>query len=215
MQAIDFLELGKKYQCKILAVSKLQPIEKITKLNDLGFQCFGENYIQEALEKIEALKNLHLEWHLIGPIQKNKVRKTLGKFQLIHSIDSVEVAQKMNQLLDEADFQRLPPQNVLLQMNLANENTKHGFSQKNFATHWETLTQLKHLNVIGLMTMPPLENTPERNRPYFQSLRKLRDEFGLKELSMGTSHDYQIALDEGATIIRLGTILFGERPQKG
>lgn len=214
MEASDFLNLEKKYSCKIIAVSKLQSQEKIVALARLGFQNFGENYIQEALEKQEQLSHLNLRWHLIGPIQKNKSRKILRRFSLIHSIDSIEIAERINAQLSE-NSHGSQKQDILLQVNLANEATKHGFDEQNLENALSKLTQLGRLNVIGLMTMPPLENEAEMNRQYFIKLRKLRDKLALKELSMGTSHDYQVALDEGATMIRLGTVLFGERPLKG
>lgn len=214
MEVSDFLDLEKKYSCKIIAVSKLQSKEKIISLARLGFQNFGENYIQEALEKQEQLSRLNLQWHLIGPIQKNKTRKILGKFSLIHSIDSIEIAERINSQISE-NSERSQKQDVLLQVNLANEATKHGFHEQNLENALAKLTLMSRLNVIGLMTMPPLENMAEMNRQYFTKLRSLRDKLALKELSMGTSHDYQVALDEGATMIRLGTVLFGERPLKG
>ena len=195
---------------KILAVSKLQPIEKIQELYQEGQRDFAENYVQEALEKIETLKDLKINWHLIGPIQKNKVKYLKTNFAYIHSIDSLELAIKIS----EAALVQKYVQKCFIQINLSGEDSKSGFSAENFEQIWTELKKLTGLNIVGLMTMPPLENNPEKNRVFFKKLKYIGNKLGLNEFSMGTSHDYQIALEEGATWIRLGTMLFGERKQK-
>lgn len=174
-------------------------------------QCdFAENYIQEALDKITQLKELQINWHLIGPIQKNKVKFLKRNFAYIHSIDSVETAEKISTQATEINY----IQNCFIQINLAGESSKSGFSREQFELCWPRLADLKGLKIVGLMTMPPLENEPEKNRAFFRELKYIGNKFNLHEFSMGTSHDYQIALEEGATWIRLGTMLFGERQQK-
>lgn len=205
---------------QVLAVSKLQPVEKIKALYDQGQRSFGENYVQEALEKMDTLKDLpDAQWHLIGSLQKNKVKYVVGKFALIHSVDSLELAQALSRQCVNKHVR----QNVLIQVNLAKEKSKGGFDHDTLLAQWSTLTQLPQIHIQGLMTMPPLTETGAEVRPYFRGLRELRDELkkqtdlsihSLKELSMGTSHDYGVAIEEGATIVRLGTILFGERPVK-
>jgi len=194
----------------LLAVSKLQSLEKIQKLYNEGQKDFAENYIQEAIDKIATLKDLPIRWHLIGPIQKNKVKFLKKNFEYIHSIDSLELAQKISQKALEMNHQ----QKVFIQINLSQELTKSGFSLTDFKTAWPELCLLTGIKIVGLMTMPPLENEPENNRPLFRELKKMGQSMNLNEFSMGTSHDYKVALEEGATWIRLGTILFGDRTQQ-
>lgn len=192
---------------KILAVSKLQPVDKIQKLYAEGQADFGENYVQEALGKIEELKNLKINWHLIGPLQKNKIKYLKDHFAYIHSVNSLETAQIISAQAEKINY----VQKVFIQVNVSNESSKSGFTMDEFKTKWSELSQLQHIKVVGLMTMPPLQNEPEQNQPIFKALKDLADQFQLSELSMGTSHDYETALKEGATWIRLGTVLFGER----
>jgi pyridoxal phosphate enzyme (YggS family) len=205
---------------KLIAVSKLQPAEKVRNLYSEGQRRFGENYVQEALEKIETLKDLpEIEWHMIGHLQKNKINSILGKFHLIHSVDSLELAQAISRKCVASSIS----QNILLQINLAQEESKDGFDVENLLSLWPMIRTLPNIHIMGLMTMPPLTETGEEVRHYFRELRELRDQLKqetdpsfhpLTELSMGTSHDYPVAIEEGATMIRLGTILFGERPAK-
>jgi MAF protein len=194
----------------LLAVSKLQSTEQIRKLAADGQKNFGENYVQEALEKIAELKDLNLSWHFIGHLQKNKVKMIVGQFDLIHSVDSLELAKKISSVAASHGV----IQKILLQVNLSQEETKGGFSENEFRQSLNEIQQLPSVQVTGLMTMPPLFSDPDDCRPYFRRLRELADETGLPELSMGTSSDYRVALQEGATWIRLGTVLFGERPRK-
>ncbi len=195
----------------ILAVSKLQPIEKIVNLYNEGQKHFGENYIQEALEKIEKLKDYSITWHLIGPVQKNKVKYLKNNFAYIHSVDSLELAELIDQKAKDIDHIQKIFIQINLAANLASETSKHGFDQIQFEKSWEQLKKLSHLEIVGLMTMPPLQNKPEDNRTYFKKLVEIGQRYQLSQFSMGTSHDYQIALEENATWIRLGTVLFGER----
>jgi pyridoxal phosphate enzyme (YggS family) len=202
---------------KILAVSKLQPIDKIRDLYNQGQRMFGENYVQEALDKQEQLKDLKgIEWHLIGHLQKNKAKYVVGQFALIHSVDSLELAQTLSRQCDSKQV----TQHILIQVNLANEESKGGFDKNSLLKCWQELSQLPHLTIEGLMTMPPLTETGEEVRPYFKELRELQQSLAkttssarhpLKTLSMGTSSDFRVAIQEGATLVRLGTILFGAR----
>lgn len=194
----------------LLAVSKLQPIEKIKKLAAQGQIHFGENYVQEALEKIEALQELHLQWHLIGPLQKNKVKYLKNSFAYIHSVDSIALAEILSTKCSLINYR----QKIFIQVNLAGEASKSGFSEEDLLKHWDHLRTLPSLEIVGLMTMPPLENSAENNRVYFKKLKTLGTQLKLNEFSMGTSQDYQVALEEGATWIRIGTVLFGDRPKK-
>lgn len=200
----------------ILAVSKLQTTEKILKLHQAGQIDFGENYVQEALMKMEDLTRYPLRWHLIGHLQKNKVKQVVGVFDLIHSVDSMELAEKLNTEASNLGIK----QKVLLQINQAEEKRKTGFQPETFIKQWPSLQKLTSLKICGLMCLPPLFEDPEQARPYFRALReqlevlqKLTDPqvHPMDQLSMGTSHDYQIAVEEGSTILRLGTVLFGER----
>jgi len=188
---------------KLVAVSKKQPIEKIRSALEAGQFDFGENYVQEALEKISQISNPNVRWHLIGPLQSNKINKIIGKFFLIHSVDSLKLAEELSQKNERASLK----QSILLQLNLAGEDSKSGFSKQDFLKNWDHLKNLKGLNIQGLMTMPPL-NSPEI---YFKELQNLAKEFKLLELSMGTSSDWESAIQNGATYIRIGTAVFGER----
>lgn len=195
---------------KILAVSKLQSLEKIKALHAEGQIDFGENYMQEALQKIETLQKFDLRWHLIGPLQKNKVKFLKKNFAYVHSVDSIELAELISKKAAEINH----CQSIFLQINISGESTKSGFGENAFVQNWAHLQSLPGIKIVGLMTMPPLENEPEKNRIHFKKLVELGKKLNLHEFSMGTSHDYQVALEEGATWIRLGTILFGERHAK-
>jgi PLP dependent protein len=206
----DIKTLSTNTHACLLAVSKFQTIEKIAELAQQGQKYFAENYVQEALEKIKLLHHLNLHWHFIGHLQKNKVKLIVGQFDLIHSVDSIELAEKISL----ATLEKKSQQKILLQINLAQEDSKGGFSEEEFKNLLPKIQELPGIKIVGLMTMPPLSNDPEESRPYFRRLRELAGNSNLSELSMGTSSDYKVALQEGATWIRLGTILFGERPRK-
>lgn len=194
-------------EIRLLAVSKKQPIEKIEKMYELGQKLFAENYAQEFLEKKEKLNDKKIEWHLIGPLQTNKVSKVVGEAYLIHSVDSLKLAK----ILSEKSKEKSLKQNILLQINVSGENSKSGFSENEIAEFISEVLKLSNVNVLGLMTMPPFTENPEDSRKYFKKLKEISNKYGLKELSMGTTQDFEVAIEEGATIIRVGEALFGPR----
>ena len=202
-------------EIKLIAVSKTHPSELIAEAFQAGQVCFGENRVQEASEKIERLQNPVIEWHLIGHLQKNKARFCPGRFDWIHSIDS----QELLELLEKQCALQSQPIQILLQANLSQENSKSGVSDyDNLCRLLEKAQDCQWLSCRGLMTMAAATDDANEIRRTFAQLRtwleKLRNEFTLTtftELSMGMSSDYRIAIAEGATMIRLGTALFGER----
>ncbi len=210
-------ELGRpENSVTLLAVSKLQPVEKIIKIHNEGQIDFGENYIQEALMKMEELEAYPLRWHLIGHLQKNKIKQAVGVFEMIHSGDSLELIEKINARAAELNMR----QKILIQINQAEETSKTGFQQESFLKDWLQLKLFNNIKICGLMCLPPLFEDPEQTRPFFRSLKNLLDDLKknndndmhpLDQLSMGTSHDFQVAVEEGSTILRIGTSLFGER----
>lgn len=200
-------------KCKIIAVSKLQSEEKIRNLFWQGQKDFAENYVQEAVHKKNLLSDLHLTWHFVGHLQKNKVKQVVGVFDYIHSVDSSELCRKISSVAAEKNI----TQKILLQLNLAQEESKHGFSLEKVKQEVASIMSLAHVQVVGFMTMPPLTNTAAENEKYFIELKKIQNELcltypQLKELSMGTTQDFLVAARCGATFVRLGTILFGKRP---
>lgn len=206
------LEEIKPFGAKLIAVTKKQPIEKIIFLNKLGHTLFAENYVQEFLEKKNQLAHLKIEWHLIGPLQSNKVSKVVGVADCIHSVDSLKLAQKINSSAAEKNI----IQKVLLQINIANEDSKSGLSTNDFLREKNEFFKLKNIQVCGFMTMPPLANSAQDSQKYFKALKEIqlqiKSEYDfVNELSMGTTQDYQIALQEGATMIRIGEALLGPR----
>lgn len=197
---------------RIVAVSKLQPIEKIKQLYHLGQSLFAENYVQEAIAKKLELKSLDIEWHLIGHLQKKKLNSILGQFDLIHSIDSIDLARSLAKKCQERNI----TQKILIEVNISQEATKDGWLASELRAQWTELVAFLGLKIMGFMTMPPSSEDPESVRVYFRNLRMLRDELRtqglpLAELSMGTSQDYLVAIEEGATLVRLGQRIFGER----
>ncbi|NJM09659.1 MAG: YggS family pyridoxal phosphate-dependent enzyme [Bdellovibrionaceae bacterium] len=206
---------------RLLAVSKLQPPEKIREAYALGLRDFAENYAQEALDKQELLIGLsEARWHFIGRIQSNKAKMIAGRFALVHSVDSVKIADFFNrQPLSE-------PQDILLQFNVANEASKGGAGESALFELASLAVQHANIRVRGLMVMPPLTADAEAARPFFKRarevLRELRDKLGpevltrhpLNELSMGTTQDFEVAIEEGATWIRLGESVFGVRSER-
>lgn len=201
----------------VLAVSKKQSLASIRQAFESGQRVFGESYVQEALPKINQLENLPLSWHFVGPLQSNKVRKMVGLFDLIHSVDRVSL---MREISRQCEHKKIV-QNLLLQVNLAEEPTKSGAQPRQVEELVAEGLKLPGLSLRGLMVMPPQAQNPEDSRPYFAKLHRLlidiRSQFfknkedAFKELSMGTSQDYEVAIEEGATWIRLGTQLFGPR----
>jgi pyridoxal phosphate enzyme (YggS family) len=197
---------------QLVAVTKTHPVDVIQKAIDAGHLIFGENRVQEARAKIPELSS-RVKWHLIGHLQSNKVRVALPLFQLIHGVDSVELLADIDRIAAELGlFPR-----ILLQVNVAGESSKFGFSPAKLLEQIETIAAFKRANIEGLMTIPPLAPSAEHSRRYFVALRELRDRlaresgFALPELSMGMSGDYQVAIAEGATMVRVGTAIFGER----
>lgn len=199
----------------LVGASKRQPLERLQAAWDAGLRVFGENQVQEALAKQPQLP-AEIEWHLIGPLQSNKARRAAEAFTMVHSVDRPKIARRLDRHAGESG-RRL---RALLEINLGAEETKHGFLPLNLPAAAEPLGDLEHLEVVGLMAIPPFEDSPERARGWFRRLRELRDEVfsspawsgrpGL--LSMGMSHDFEIAVAEGATHVRIGTALFGPRP---
>jgi hypothetical protein len=205
--------VGRKPEdARLVAISKKKSSDHIRAALEAGQTLFGENLVQEALRKKEELPG-SMEWHLVGHLQKNKVRGALETFDLIHSIDSLALAERVQRLAEEPGFRP----RVLLQVNVAGEASKYGFSPDTLRTQFERLLELDRLEIEGLMTIPPLAAKPEDSRGYFIKLREYRDalqeEFqaGLPELSMGMSGDYEVAVEEGATLVRVGQAIFGER----
>lgn len=229
----------------LVAASKTVPVERLVEAVACGCRVFGENRVQEALAKIAAMKEwagseapaapgrargagasetiqmgarapAGIEFHLIGPLQPNKVTHAVGRFALLHAVDRLEVAER----LDRAARERGITQRVLLEVNVAGETTKHGFRPDDLKSAAERMGAFAGLRVLGLMTIPPPAEKPEDTRPHFRRLRVLAEEVeairipgvSMKELSMGMSGDFEVAIEEGATLVRIGTALFGPRP---
>ena len=196
-------------EIKLIAVSKTHPIEILQAAINVGATVFGENKVQEAEGKIEEIGRDAVEWHLIGHLQKNKARKAVQLFDVIHTLDSVELAERLERICQEEERENL---SVLVQVDLAREATKNGVAENNLPSLIEYLQTCECLKFSGLMTIPPFFEDAEKVRPLFKRLREIRDEvLPGGELSMGMSHDFEIAIEEGATLVRVGTAIFGER----
>ena len=197
-------------EVKLMGATKSVPPEKIREAAEAGLRLFGENRVQEGINKMEELEGLELEFHFIGVLQSNKVRKAVEHFSAIHSVSSLKLAKKIDRVAGEKGI-KYP---LFFEINLSGEESKSGFLPEEFFSALEELSSLSHIKPIGLMTIPPLGKDP---RPYFVKLRetleKIKDRFGpdFKELSMGMSDDFEIAVEEGATIVRVGRAIFGER----
>jgi pyridoxal phosphate enzyme (YggS family) len=191
---------------KLVGITKGFPSSAIKAAFDCGMRDFGESRTQEAELKIRALIDVRTQitWHMIGHLQSNKAKLAAGLFDIIHSIDSVKLAQLLNKQL----VTMLP---VLLQVNISEEATKNGFEVTGLESALDEIERLSNLKVAGLMTIAPVADDSEEVRPIFRELRLLRDKFGLEHLSMGMSDDFEIAIGEGATIVRVGTAIFGRR----
>lgn len=197
---------------KILAASKTMSPEVLEEAFRAGVRVFGENRIQEAIPKIQSLSSLEAEWHFIGHLQTNKAREAVRYFSCIQSVDSVRLMQMIEREAEKIGKKM----ELFFEIRLANEATKHGMEADQLAEALDVSRDLKWCKVCGLMIIPPYFENPEEARPFFRRLRELRDQLaapfsGLKELSMGMSHDYEVAVQEGATIVRIGTALFGPR----
>ena len=199
----------------LIAVSKTFPLDLVREAYVAGQRDFGENRVQEALQKIERAPDIEVRWHLLGHVQTNKARKAAAAFATIHSVNSIELLQKLDQAAVEAGA---APE-LLIQVDVAGEAAKFGAPPTDVPRLLEAAARLQTARVVGLMTLPPLPQTPEDARPWFRQLRDLREgwlESGvprsmLRELSMGMSGDLEVAIQEGATMVRVGTAIFGRR----
>jgi pyridoxal phosphate enzyme (YggS family) len=197
---------------ELVAITKTHPTEKVREAVEAGQTLFGESRVQEARAKIPELSS-NIRWHFVGHLQKNKVRQALPLFEMIHSVDSLALAQDINRIAEE---EGLYPR-VLLEVNVAGEGSKFGFAPDDLRKQMEALLTLPRLSIEGLMCIPPLAVEPEDSRKFFVEVRELRDslenEFNMKlpQLSMGMTQDFPIGIEEGATLVRVGTAIFGER----
>jgi pyridoxal phosphate enzyme (YggS family) len=199
-----------EHDVTVVAVSKLHPAAAIAEAVAAGVRDVAENYAQELVAKHEELRSLDVRWHFIGKLQRNKVRMVVGRAALIHAVDSLELAQEIDKRARAAGI----VQEILVAVNTGGEAQKSGVAPGDTAALLDAMSALAGVRVRGLMTMPPWPDDPEDSRPYFRALRELRDGLGrdLPHLSMGTSGDYAVAIEEGATLVRIGTAIFGERP---
>ena len=200
----------------LVAVSKTFTADDVRRAANAGVRIFGENRVQEGLQKIDALADLQLEWHLIGHLQSNKARRAAAVFDCIHSVDGLDLIDRLDR--GAADAGRRP--RVLIQVDLAHEATKHGADAPAVEALARQALERPHLDLRGLMIVPPLPDEAEASRPWFRALRELRDTLvargipadRLRELSMGMSDDFEVAIEEGATLVRVGSAIFGRRP---
>lgn len=201
---------------RLIAVSKTQPTEVLRRALRAGVTDFGENRVQEAEGKILEIGREEAQWHLIGHLQSNKARRAVLLFDSIHSLDSGELASRLNRLCLEEGRDQLP---VMIQVDLGGEETKTGANESELPELVEQVASCERLRLIGLMTLPPFFEDAEKARPFFRRLRELRDRFkdagafgdAPGELSMGMSNDFELAIEEGASLVRVGTAIFGER----
>ncbi|MGC8809586.1 MAG: YggS family pyridoxal phosphate-dependent enzyme [bacterium] len=204
-------------EIRLVAVSKTVPPDRVLEGIQAGIKILGENYVQEAKKKIEALGR-EVAWHFIGHLQTNKAKIAVRLFDLIHSVDSLHLAEELNKAA-RSEGKVLP---ILLEVKLSEEKSKFGVEEDNILQLAEGISHMENLIIQGLMTMPPLFPNPEDARPYFIRLGKLREiianqklpRVSMAELSMGMSNDFEIAIEEGATLVRVGTAIFGPRPPK-
>ncbi len=202
----------------LIAVSKNVPAAVVRGAIEAGLRDFGENRVQEFSEKRRHLllpAGYAVRWHLIGHLQKNKAKAAVEMFDVIHSVDSLELAERVNRHAENVG----KIQRILVQVKLSEEESKHGILKEDLADILKGATGLKNLRIEGLMTIPPFFDDPEKVRPYFRELREIRDSavamgFDLAELSMGMSNDFEVAIEEGATMVRVGTAIFGERQKE-
>ncbi len=203
----------KREEVLLLGASKGVPADRLRDFFQCGLRVFGENRVQEFLKKWEALKDLPIDWHFIGRLQSNKVKYIIDKVKLIHSLDRQSLLEELSKRAENIG----KVQEVLIEVNVGGEETKGGVEPRDLKGFFEVCLKDKNIKVLGLMCIPPYRENPEEVRLYFATLRKLRDElekeFGVRlpHLSMGMSHDFEVAIEEGATIVRLGTLIFGER----
>ncbi|MCI0413415.1 YggS family pyridoxal phosphate-dependent enzyme [bacterium] len=194
-------------EVKIIGASKTVSSERVLEAYDVGMRIFGENRIQEAIQKIKDLPD-DIEWHFIGHLQSNKVRDAVRHFTCIQSVDSLRLLR----LIDQEASKQKKQISILFEINLGGEETKHGLDPEKLKEVLDASGNLENVSIRGLMAIPPLFEDPEQVRPYFRRLKELASVHpGLSELSMGMSHDYIVAIEEGATMVRIGTALFGRR----
>ena len=203
-------------EIKLVAVTKSVAIKQVKEAVDAGCRLFGENYVQEAQEKIKKIKLPSVRWHFIGHLQKNKAKDAVALFDMIHSVDKLGLAKELNKRTEE-------PLKVLIQVNIGDEKTKGGVSITDAPELAYEIGKLKNIILKGLMAIPPYQEDAEMTRPYYTTIRRVAERINreqipgvvLSELSMGMSHDFEVAIEEGATFIRVGRALFGERaPQE-
>jgi hypothetical protein len=200
---------------ELVAITKTHPAEKVRDAIEAGQILFGENRVQEARAKIPELPS-NIRWHFVGHLQKNKVRQALPLFEMVHSVDSLPLAAEINRIAEE---EGLYPR-VLLEVNVAGEGTKFGFAPDQLRQQMDALLALLRISIEGLMCIPPLAVESENSRKFFVQIRELRDslekEFSMKlpQLSMGMTQDFPIGIEEGATMVRVGTAIFGERSKR-
>ena len=200
---------------RLISVSKQVSFGKIIEAYQAGSKCFGENKVQEAVSKIDEISAQDISWHFIGHLQKNKIKYLNSQFDLIHSVDSLSLAEKISAYCEGQNRK----QGILLQVNVSGEEAKFGMTPSELEEELSSFGQLQGILVQGLMTIPPQDSDAENSRQYFSALRELRDKYRamniegveLNELSMGMTNDYPIAVEEGATFVRVGTAIFGQR----
>jgi PLP dependent protein len=198
----------------LVAVSKTISANRVREAIMAGVTTLGENYVQEARNKFNVLGTFPVSWHFIGHLQSNKAKYAVRLFDLIHSVDTLKLAHELNKQANKVN----KIQDILIQINVSKEPSKSGSDIQNAANLIKDIVLLENLSVKGLMAMPPFFNNPEKARPYFTALRVLRDQIQkvfpgvvLNELSMGMTNDFEVAIEEGATLVRIGTAIFGER----
>ena len=191
---------------KLIAVSKTKPVEDIMEAYETGIRDFGENHVQEILEKKDKLP-ADIRWHMIGHLQTNKVKDIVDKVYLIHSVDTIKLAKEIDKQAKKRDL----VVNVLLEVNIASEESKYGFKEEELDNALKEIELLENIKVLGLMCVAPYTPTPEDNRKYFKEMNALKKKYNLDILSMGMSNDYIIADEENSTYVRIGTKIFGER----
>jgi PLP dependent protein len=202
------------YSIKLMAVTKTIAPERIRQAIEAGATLLGENYVQEAKEKIAVIGN-SAQWHMIGHLQTNKAKYAVRLFDCIHSVDRLELAQELDSRARASDSKM----NILVEVNVSGEQTKNGIAAAKAADLIKSLSQLGNLSVLGLMTMAPYSDNPENSRPYFKALRHLRNDIlregiagvRMEELSMGMTDDFEVAIEEGSTLVRIGRAIFGDR----
>lgn len=204
------------HEVTLIAISKTHPASLVKQAIELGATDIGENRVQEAEEKINEVGRTAARWHLVGHLQANKARRAVQLFDVIHSLDSLELAHRLDRLCSEETRENMP---VLIQVDLGHEATKSGVNEDELPSLIEELSSLQRIQLVGLMTLPPFFDDPEQARPFFRRLRELRDDLDARgvfgdrkgELSMGMTNDFAVAIEEGATMVRIGTAIFGNR----